>query len=82
MNRLKHAVENVAAAHNIDIGSLANLVAYEMSVQGKNWWGTAQNLQTHDDPYLEAFSVFKDRIDSARICDELDYELVWNAFQV
>lgn len=81
MYKLKRVVEHVAITNDVDVGSLANLVAYEMSSRGRNWWGAAQNLQTHDDPYADVYAVFKDRINADRISDELDYELLWNAFQ-
>ncbi|PDM39012.1 hypothetical protein CN643_15905 [Parageobacillus yumthangensis] len=50
---LKSAVQAVAKEKNVPLGGLANYMAYKLSVQGINWWGTAANLQTGDTNPLE-----------------------------
>jgi Zn-dependent peptidase ImmA (M78 family) len=42
---LKKAVQRVAAQENVSVSSLANYVAFRLSLQRINWWGTASNLQ-------------------------------------
>jgi transcriptional regulator with XRE-family HTH domain len=45
LRRLKWAINEVAAEEGIDVGLLANYMAYRLSLQGVNWWGAATNLQ-------------------------------------
>ncbi len=42
---LKTAVHQIAAEEGVHVGSLANYVAFRLSLQGINWWGTATNIQ-------------------------------------
>jgi transcriptional regulator with XRE-family HTH domain len=42
---LKTAVQRVAKEEHIGVELLANYLAYRLSLQDINWWGTAQNLQ-------------------------------------
>ncbi|OME60888.1 hypothetical protein BSK59_05575 [Paenibacillus odorifer] len=52
---LKNAVIRTAEAENVDVGALANNVAYEVSKRGMNWWGAANNLQIgQSDTYADA----------------------------
>lgn len=62
VERLKSVVPSVAAAHGVDVGSLANYMAFRLSWQGVNWWGAAANLQSgDDDPWAVARDVFLER---------------------
>ena len=42
---LKAALPQVAKDFNINIGALANHMAYRLAQQRENWWGAAHNLQ-------------------------------------
>ena len=42
---LKKAVPKVAARTGVPLDALANYLAFRLSLQGMNWWGTASNLQ-------------------------------------
>ena len=56
---LKAAVPRVAGRHGIEVANLANYLAYRLSLQNINWWGTATNLQVHgSDPWLVARDQF------------------------
>lgn len=62
VERLKSVVPTVAAKESVDIGSLANYLAFRLSWQGVNWWGAAANLQSgDDDPWDVARDVFVER---------------------
>jgi cytidylate kinase len=45
VERLKKAVARVAEREGIDVGALANYLAFRLSRQGINWWAAATNLQ-------------------------------------
>ncbi len=45
VERLKDATLTVAAAESVDVGALAQYMAFRLSAQGVNWWGAATNLQ-------------------------------------
>jgi len=45
LQRLKAALPEVAKEFNVNLGSLANHMAYRLKEQHENWWGAAQNLQ-------------------------------------
>lgn len=62
VERLKGAVERVADREGVDVGALANYMAFRLSWQGLSWWGAAANLQSDDeDPWSTARDVFIDR---------------------
>jgi transcriptional regulator with XRE-family HTH domain/cytidylate kinase len=46
VERLKEAVAKVARQEYIDVGALAQNMAFRLSAQGVNWWGAATNLQS------------------------------------
>jgi transcriptional regulator with XRE-family HTH domain len=46
---LKSVVPAVAEAEGVPSDSLANYLAYRLSSQNENWWGTATNLQRTDE---------------------------------
>ena len=51
---LKSAVQKVAAKNNVHADLLGNYLAYRLSLEGQNWWGTATRLQSiHADPWQE-----------------------------
>jgi transcriptional regulator with XRE-family HTH domain/cytidylate kinase len=45
VERLKKAVARVAEREGVDVGALANYLAFRLSRQGINWWAAATNLQ-------------------------------------
>lgn len=45
LRKLKRAITEVASTEQVDVGLLANYMAYRLSLQGINWWGAATNLQ-------------------------------------
>ena len=45
VERLKGAVQKIADQEKVDVGSLANYLAFRLSRQGINWWAAATNLQ-------------------------------------
>ncbi|HEY3295643.1 MAG TPA: XRE family transcriptional regulator [bacterium] len=55
---LKRAVPQVAERNQVDVGVLANYLAYRLSQQGTNWWPTANALQVTDiNPWSTVRSV-------------------------
>jgi transcriptional regulator with XRE-family HTH domain len=62
--KLKQSVVAVAAEQGVSASYLANYLAYRLSLQGENWWGTAANLQERDcDPFAVARDMFFERFD-------------------
>ena len=62
VERLKSVVPKVAQQEGVDVGALANYLAFRLSWQGVNWWGAAANLQSDDkDPWTVARDVFVER---------------------
>lgn len=56
---LKSAVPYVAKQEGVSTDALANYMAFRLSLQGENWWGTAEKLQARDlDPLLIARDMF------------------------
>lgn len=76
VERLKSVVPTIAANNGVSVGALANYLAFRLSWQGVNWWGTAGNLQADDgDPWTIARDVFVERF-SYDIDNELDRQLL------
>lgn len=81
IRRLKNVVPAIAAKRDVDVGALANYLAYQLSQSGKNWWGSAANLQANDvDPWSIARDVFIERF-PFEIDNELDRKLLDRALQ-
>ncbi len=67
---LKNATQSVAAEEGISVGLLANYLAYRLSWQGENWWGTAANLQEgKDDPWLVVRDIFLQKFPFGEVSD-------------
>jgi transcriptional regulator with XRE-family HTH domain/Zn-dependent peptidase ImmA (M78 family) len=80
VERLKSVVPTIAAKNGVSVGALANYLAFRLSWQGVNWWGTAANLQADDgDPWTIARDVFVERF-PYDIDNELDRQLLDRAF--
>ncbi|HIA55318.1 MAG TPA: helix-turn-helix domain-containing protein [Candidatus Melainabacteria bacterium] len=78
---LKSTVEQFAARHDIDVGTLANCMAYRLAAQGVNWWGAAKNLETSQrDPWAITRDVFLKRFDLSSLT-EVDLRLVTQALE-
>lgn len=76
VERLKSVVPTIAAKNGVSVGALANYLAFRLSWQGVNWWGTAANLQADDgDPWTIARDVFVERF-PYDIHNELDRQLL------
>jgi transcriptional regulator with XRE-family HTH domain/Zn-dependent peptidase ImmA (M78 family) len=76
VERLKSVVPTIAAKNGVSVGALANYLAFRLSWQGVNWWGTAANLQGDDsDPWIIARDVFVERF-PYDIDNELDRQLL------
>lgn len=76
---LKTAVPQVAMREGVDVGMLANYLAYRLSFQNVNWWPTAQNLQpTGDDPWSVVSQYLRKRIDMS-VLAPLDRDLLTQA---
>ena len=76
VQRLKGVIGGVAKAGGVSVGALANYLAFRLSWEGYNWWGTAANLQReHGDPWKVARDVFVER-HPYQIEDEIDRALL------
>lgn len=76
ISHLKNNVIRVAAFNKIDVSSLANLVAYDMSTKNKTWWGAAQNLQATDNPFSIVLEILSERLKIEEIDNMLDKEFI------
>jgi transcriptional regulator with XRE-family HTH domain len=76
---LKSAVKRVAGRENVSVGLLANYMAYRLSLQQINWWGTAENLgEAGPDAWTTVRDVFLERMPLERVA-EIDRELLTQA---
>ena len=77
--RLKTVVRQVARQEGVSVGALANYIAFRLSTDGKDWWGTAQNLQeSGDNPWKIARDILIERLDFNRM-NPIDRELLSRA---
>ena len=79
LRRLKVAAQRVAERESVSVDSLANYLAFRLSEeQGENWWGTANSLQSMDNPWSVVRDVFFERADLTKLA-EPDRELLAQA---
>lgn len=79
LQRLKAVLPEVARQFNVNLGSLANHLAYRLASEGKNWWGAAHNLQqTEVEPFSIAREALFARINLQRL-NGLDRDLLMRA---
>lgn len=78
--RFKAAVPRIATRESASAASLANYLAFRLSLQGENWWGTANNLQTEGDPWAIARDAFLLRCDFSRL-NPADRDLLTRALE-
>jgi transcriptional regulator with XRE-family HTH domain len=65
---LKSVLPKVAARERVKADSLANYMAFRLSLQEENWWGAAMNLQrTDEDPWRIARDILLQHASLARI---------------
>jgi transcriptional regulator with XRE-family HTH domain/Zn-dependent peptidase ImmA (M78 family) len=76
----KSALPRIAKRENVPADSLANYLAFRLSLQRENWWGTASNLQTPGDPWLIARDTFLLRSNISRL-DVVDCGLLARALE-
>ena len=68
VERLKAAVPQIAKSAAVPTGALANYMAFRLSQQGIDWWGSAHTLQDlSTDPWLTARDVLLQRADLGRV---------------
>jgi hypothetical protein len=76
---LKSAVQQVAASDRVRVDALANYMAFRLSQQGQNWWGTAHNLQEIGaDPWIAARDIALKYLDFGTL-NEVDRSLLMRA---
>ena len=75
------AVRRISAENDLDVGSLANYMAFRRSWQGIDWWDAAQDLQeTGVDQSKVARDVFFSRIPFG-LADRVDSGLLDRALR-
>jgi hypothetical protein len=76
VERLKGVVPRVAEQAGVPVDGLAEYVAYRLTEQGVNWWGTATNLQDGGgNPWRVARDIALEKVDFARL-NPTDRELL------
>lgn len=81
VERLKTVLPRIAKREHVRVDSLANYMAFRLSLQGISWWGAATNLQETDgDPWGTARDVALDHMDLSRL-DETERALVVHALE-
>jgi transcriptional regulator with XRE-family HTH domain len=81
VERLKNVVPDIADRFGVDSGALANYLAFRLSWQDINWWGSAANLQRDgESPWQVARDVFLERF-SFNVPSDLDRQLLQRALQ-
>jgi len=78
--RFKTALPRIARREQVSVDSLANYLAFRLSLQDENWWGTANNLQTPGDPWSIARDTFLLRSDISKL-STVDSELLVRALE-
>ncbi|MCL4204864.1 MAG: helix-turn-helix domain-containing protein [Pirellulaceae bacterium] len=79
VDRLKNAVQMVADTEDIELGALANYMAFRLSLQDVNWWGAATNLQSSDsNPWEIARDWLLPRLQLDRLID-IDRQILLQA---
>lgn len=79
VERLKQAVPVIAHKEAVRADFLANYLAFRLSLQNINWWGTASNLQDKTvDPLRIARKVFFEYADLSRL-NTVDREILLQA---
>jgi transcriptional regulator with XRE-family HTH domain len=73
---LKNIVPTVAEEEGVPADGLAEYLAYRLTEQGHNWWGTATNIQDGSgNPWKIARDITLEKLDLARL-NPMDRELL------
>ncbi len=76
---LSSVLPGVAEREGVPTDSLANYMAFRLSLQGENWWGPAMNLQrTDEDPWRIARDILLEHAKLSRLSG-LDRDLLARA---
>jgi hypothetical protein len=76
---IKKFLPLVAKREGVSVASLANYMAFRLSIEGFNWWGAATNLQEGDgDPWRVAREIFLEHVDLSGL-NEFDRNLLEQA---
>lgn len=80
MSNLKREVTRIAQKHKMEVGGLANYIAFRLSTeQNQDWWGTANNLQVLGfSPFELCKSLIIQNCDISNL-NEFDKELLIKA---
>jgi len=79
IRRLKSVVPQVAKREGVRVDALANYMAFRLSLDGHNWWPTANTLQEeHANPWRTARDVLLEYVDFGRL-NEVDCNLLQQA---
>ena len=79
VERLKGVVPKVAESEGVEAGAMANYMAFRLSLQDVNWWGTAANLQADDaNPWGIARDFLIPKLDLHRLND-MDRQILQQA---
>jgi len=81
LQKLKIVLPKVAKDFNVNVGSLANHMAYRLAEQGENWWGAAKNLQHGGrPPFTVARKLLLEHVNLTRL-SPFDRELLERALE-
>ncbi len=70
VERLKSVVPVIAESEQVEVGALANYMAFRLSLQDVNWWGAATNLQCAEaNPWEIARDLLVRRLELDRLND-------------
>ena len=76
MENLKKSVIKVSKKEKIREDFLANYLAFRLSYQGQNWWGTASKMQVNDpNPFQLSIDLLKKNISMDKL-NPIDYNLL------
>lgn len=79
VEQLKRVVPTVAHREDVSTDALANYIAFRLSLQKLDWWGTANNLQV---PSMAAWRITRDLLlkrANIEVLDEVDHDLLLQA---
>ena len=81
IRRLKGALRTVASRQRVPVDALANYLAFRLSLDGHNWWGTATNLQGDDGkPWVVIRDKLLSHLELTRLAD-FDREILLQALR-
>ncbi|MBL1214681.1 MAG: ImmA/IrrE family metallo-endopeptidase [Ignavibacteriae bacterium] len=82
IENLKRTVLKVAKKGKIREDFLANYLAFRLSYQSENWWGTATKMQiTEPDPFTTAVNLLKKKVHLQKL-GHMDFNLLSTAIKI